>query len=82
MKTHKSFAWSIFRYYKDLDGKYYDSFLGVYNFINKLPEIVDGQKILLFKTREIARFYCKQFCKSDDTKYKIVKVLVTIKEVK
>ena len=76
----KTKAWAIETNYTDIDGKYYNSFLGVLRFAPGYPEYADGNRIALIRTRKIGRRYLKEvrFSWPDA---KLVRVEVTVKEV-
>ena len=77
-------AWTINTNYIDIDGKKYPGFIGRYwgfEKIEHIPEKLEGCRVALFKTREIARKNL-QWVKSSFPKAKVKKVHVTIEEIK
>lgn len=75
------YAWAIRNDYKDINGKIYSGFKGLYNFVQIQPECVDGNRVCLFRTRKLAREYNKKLYKNNRDRNKIVKVLVEIREL-
>ena len=78
MKTIKKHAWAIERTYKDIDGKIYRGLLGVYYFNSSFPVWAEGNTTALFRTRELARKYCKTL-KSNHSRFRVVKTKIIIK---
>ena len=70
-------AWAIETRYVDIDGTYYNNFIGRYWFSDFIPESSEGCKTTLFKTREIAREKLR-FVRLAYKKARVVKVWVTI----
>ena len=77
-------AWAINTNYIDIDGEKYPGFIGRYWWFEEtehIPEKLEGCRVALFKTREIARRNL-QWVKSSFPKAKVKKVHVTIEEIK
>lgn len=83
----KSFtAWAIDTNYTDIDGSYRPGFIGLYHWVDgsppQIPPTLEGCRVALFKTREIARKILradKSHPYRANPDARVVKVFVTVR---